>query len=306
MLKRVFISIIILLFLTITPVYADSGWDSYSDYSPSIDYDYDFDYDYGSNDYGRDIRLPDTNSKHSSSNHSSSSSKNYLTYVIILLVTILSAASSKKIKFSDKTSRDIKTHEDEIKDAIMNNNHTLKEDNIPDNYDHVISKYLENYTEQKLLDDFYEIFVMIQKAWMNFEYEVLEEYCSNELYKEYVTDLEELKKEHCKNIMNKFELKNSTIRNIEKIKNRIVIDAYLEVSFYDYVINEETKNVVFGNKKEKVDNNYDLEFIIDLDDVEKCPNCGAPVTGRKCEFCKTVMEKKNTSLVLNKKSLMRK
>jgi len=303
MLKKIFISVIILLFLTIIPVYADSGWDSYSgsysDYDISIpDTTRDYSYSKSSN---YDISLPDRDGNYKSSNNT-----NYIAYMFILIIVIVSVASNKKTKFSNTTREIVNSNENKVEEAIMNNNHTLKEDNIPDNYDHAIGKYLENYTEQKLLDDFYEIFVMIQKAWMNFEYEVLEEYCSNELFKEYIADLEELKREHCKNIMNKFELKNSAIRNIEKVKNRIVIDAYLEVSFYDYVINEETKSVVFGNKKEKVDNNYDLEFIIDLDDVEKCPNCGAPVTGRKCEFCYSIMDKKNTSLVLNKKSLMRK
>ena len=302
MIKKLFI-LILLLFLMITPVYADSGWDSYSgSYSG-----YDFSLPDTSGGYSSpNISIPDTTRGHSRSSGASSSTKNYLSYVSILLIAILSAASVKRIRFVGKTGKNIKSNEQKVEEAIMNNNHTLKEDDIPDNYNHVIGKYLENYTEQKLLDEFYEIFVMIQKAWMNFDYEVLEEYCSNELYKEYVTDLEELKKEKCQNIMSKFELKNSAIRNIEKKKNRVIIDAYLEVSFYDYVINEETNSVVFGNKKEKVDNNYDLEYIIDLDDVEKCPNCGAPVTGRKCEFCHSVMEKKNTSLVLNKKSLMRK
>ena len=285
--------ILITLFLISQPVYADSGWDSYSGYTPSVDYTPSIDYDTPSSSGG-------------SSYYSSSSTKTNMFYVVFLLVGLLTSIKGTKIKFSDKTKQAVTKNDKNVEDVIMNAEHKTGEDSIPDNYDHIISKYLENYTEQKLLDDFYEIFVMIQKAWMNFEYEVLEEYCSNELYKEYKTDLEELKKEHCKNMMSKFELKASNIRNIEKKNNRIIIDSFMEVSFYDYVINQDTKEVVFGNKKEKVDNSYDLEFIIDLDEVEKCPNCGAPVTGRKCEFCHSTIEKKNTSLVLNKKSLMRK
>ena len=147
------------------------------------------------------------------------------------------------------------------------------------NFNKIISKYVKGYSEKRLLEDFYEIFVMIQKAVSNFDYETLEEYCSNKLYKEYKKSLESLQDHRCNNIIKSFKHIKSSVKNVAVVNNKLQADIYLEVSFYDYV-EDEDKNTMYGKKDEKTTNSYNLEFILDIDD------------------------KKNTSFVLNNKQLL--
>ena len=127
-----------------------------------------------------------------------------------------------------------------------------------------INKYLKGYTEKKLLDDFYEIFIMIQKAVSNFDYETIEEYCSENLYNRYKKLLDELEHNKCHNKITSFKLIKSSIKDIKKESNQIKIDTYFEISLYDYVVDKD-KNILYGNNKKKTINCYNLEFIKGMD-----------------------------------------
>ena len=134
------------------------------------------------------------------------------------------------------------------------------------NYNKIIHKYVKGYSEKRLLVDFYEIFVMIQKAITNFDYETIEEYCSHKLYQEYKNNLESLQNHRCKNIMTSFKHIKSRIDKVLVIEKTLIADVYLEVSFYDYV-EDEDKNTMYGKKDEKTINSYNLEFVLDMNNI---------------------------------------
>jgi len=280
------------------PVYADSGWD--------YDYGGGYSSDYGSSYGGYDSYDSDYGSSYGDydSGHSGSSRVPYSFFSILMgvLGTILVP------KRKDGRSMAI-PEKNETEETILKNTHRhINTDKIEVNYDEVIKKYLPKYTEKKLLEDFYDTFVKVQIAWMDFDYKKLENFCSLELYDSYVADLEELKNKGQKNIMSDFSFISSNIRNIEEIDGRVVIDAYLAVSFKDYIINTDNGMVERGNSDEVVTVKYDLEFIMDLDNSKGssyCPNCGAKITSRICEFCKSVVTPKKEHFVLNKKSIMK-
>jgi len=286
--------------LILTPVYADSGWDSgtgggYSTYDvPS----------YSSSDSGG-------GSSYSPSSRGSSSRRGFpLSNTIALLIALISATMHPKkdvnrgeaggTSFSHPT-------EDTILDHSQDDSNEISE--RKKNYDKVIQKYLPNYTEEMLLQEFYDIFVNIQEAWMKFDYKTLEKYCSNELYESYYMDLEVLKKKHGKNMMSDFTLLSYNIRNIEEVHGRVVIDMFLKVSFKDYVVDTKKNKIIHGDSEVATTKKYDLEYVMDLDsEIDKkkvCPNCGAKLHGRECEFCHTIVDTKKDHFVLNKKGIIR-
>ena len=83
------------------------------------------------------------------------------------------------------------------------------------------------------------------------------------------------------------------IYNIEDKTNQVVVQVYMRVSFYDYVINTVSGEVTRGTKQRKLTNNYILTFVKSKDSVtNNCPNCGAPNKGNTsstCEYCDSVM-----------------
>ena len=175
---------------------------------------------------------------------------------------------------------------------------------LDSSFDHVIQKYLPDKTEDDLLDDFYQIFIGIQKAWRDFDYRSLEKYCSSDLYGLYASELEKIKEMNCQNIMSDFQLVSSAIRGIEEKDGKVVADVYMCVSFKDYVLNLDTQEVIKGDKENAQQNKYDLEFIMYLDGTNTCPNCGKELTSRECSSCHTIVEKKKDCFILNQQGVM--
>lgn len=277
-------------------VRADSGWD----------YDYDGGYDVGDYDSGSSY---DSSGSYSSSNGSFSTGGATLPIsigaTIVVMIVALVMNKKKKGPVHSFIPDDNNAVEDEIIERGMIREQSETIEILDNNYDSVIQKYLPDYTEEKLLKELYTVFVTVQKAWTDFDYATLEKNCSKLLFESYRSDLEVLKDSHGKNITKDFEKISSNIRNIEEKNNKVYVEMYLFVSFYDYVINTLDECVIRGNMDSPVRNSYDLEFVLDLEGTTTCPSCGAPLTSDECDSCHTLMEKKRESFVLNKKGIMR-
>lgn len=154
----------------------------------------------------------------------------------------------------------------------------------------------------------FDNFVEIQNAWMNFDYNKLRELCTDELYNSYIAQLEILKLKSGKNIMSDFREIRTEIFSIRKVNGVLILDAFMKVEFYDYVINTVNNEVIRGNNSRKLTNNYILTYIMDAnyinENTTKCPNCTAPIahiTSGECEYCHSTIVKKSSKFVLSKK-----
>lgn len=157
----------------------------------------------------------------------------------------------------------------------------------------------------------YEKFVEIQNAWMDFKYDDLKKLCTDELANSYIAQLDTLKIKNGKNVMSDFVQQEIKIIGIKKEGKMVTVSVYLRVSFYDYVINEKTNDVIRGNKSSKLTNSYELQFVRKLDNKKKevvCPNCGAKyktVVSVKCEYCGSTIVVDANEFVLSKKGIVK-
>ena len=171
-----------------------------------------------------------------------------------------------------------------------------------------LQKYLPDKTLEQLKEDIFERFVNIQDAWMNFDYDVLREYCTDELYNTYVSQLETLKIKHGQNIMSDYQNLDMKITDITSENNVVSLTVYAEIRFHDYVINAKTNEVTRGSKDRLMTNHYLMTFVIkkgDAKSIKNCPSCGAPFEHNAsgiCEYCGSTIIKEADELVLSKKT----
>ena len=100
---------------------------------------------------------------------------------------------------------------------------------------------------------------------MNFELDSIKDIISEEIYNKYQTQLEKLKADKKKNIMEDIQYKSNKITDI-KIENNIeIVECEMKVTCYDYIINNEEK-VVKGKKDKKINYLYSLTFNKNLND----------------------------------------
>ncbi len=265
-------------------VRADSGWDS------------SYDGGGGGGSWSSSSSSSDwSSSSWSSSSHSSSGSSSseadgltiVVFFIIIVILIIFFSSRSKAQNGGSATKNDVMRadiSEEEIK------------------------KLLPNETLGSLKHMAFENFVAIQNAWMEFDYDKLRELCTDELYNTYTSQLDTLKIKNGKNVMSDFDQEEIKIIGIKKQDKLVTVEVYLRITFYDYVINQKSKEVIRGTKDHKLTNNYEMQFVRKQDNSKKktkCPNCGAEidtVTSTKCEYCGSTIVVDANEFVLSKKT----
>jgi len=272
--------LLIVPFIIMLPVRADSGWDTDYDSSGS---------DWSSSDSDWDTGWSSSDSNwHTRSNYSGSGGDFLLTFILftIILIIIFIVANSK----THTTSKIIYA--------------SLKEDISEDE----ITKILPDETLDSLKEMAYNKFLDIQNAWMEFDYDKLRELCTDELYNSYISQLDTLKLKNGKNIMTEFIKEEIKVTGIKEENNIVTVTIYLRVTFYDYVVDTNTFEAIRGSKERKVTNNYKMKFVRKTNNSKKeitCPNCGAPIkltTSKKCPYCDSTIVVDANDFVLSKKT----
>lgn len=279
--KYFIILIVIVSFIFIIPANADSGWDSSYDSSSSwdsgsswssSDYDSSWDSDYSSSRSGG-VYIDDP----------------YIGAIILTIVLIIIIAKIIETKNKVQTL------------APFDSNKYIS--GTPTNPNLNISpEELQHHKEQT-----FDIYKKIQTAWMDFDYDTLRKYTTDELYNLYHSQLIALKAKKQQNIMKDFNLTSFNVVNLEQNDNNITLTVHMTVECYDYVVDKD-KKVVRGTDTRKNIYNYEMTFIKGLDTVDnKCPNCNAPlenVNSSVCPYCDSTIINDNHDYVLSKKQML--
>ena len=171
------------------------------------------------------------------------------------------------------------------------------------------SKYIKKESMADFVFERFKDYVDIQNAWMEFDYDVLGNKTTNELYNQYLMQLETLKAKGQKNVMNSFTYVKGKVTNIEKTDNQLAVTVEIVTRFYDYIINQKDEKILRGDDYKKVTLHYQMTFVKSTKKsiTTHCPNCGAELkktSTNVCEFCKTTITKESDEwLLAEKKSL---
>lgn len=275
------------LLIAIPITKADSGWDS--------------SYDIGGSDWGGsswDGGSSWSGGSYGDSHYYGSGGLSYsgspiIFIVFAIIVVVILVASFKK------------------RNAITR---TMTSGSIPkknNNYSDLDIKVIQQADPSITKDDFkqmaFNIYKDIQTAWMNFDRDTIRNLTTDELYNMYSAQLDTLELKNQQNIMKNIEYVDAKIIAAEVVEGVITIKVYMNVLCLDYVINKKTNKTVRGSDTTRLDIEYVLTFVKSKDNhkkVEKCPNCGAPVTinsSNECEYCGSTLVKDAASYVLSKK-----
>ena len=197
-----------------------------------------------------------------------------------------------------------------FKNSKKRNSNTIKYSNYnKNNYTYTTDeRWPKDPNDKKLLEDAYNIFIGVQNAWMNFDYNKLRELVTDDLYNMYYNQLQTLSIKGEKNIMENFELKDSYIysKSFNKEKNINYYYIRIKVSFYDYIVDSNNR-VVRGKKDIKVNMEYELTFIKNESNNDTCPVCGAKIENgiTTCPYCRSRIQGVSSKMKLSKKKVIR-
>ena len=163
---------------------------------------------------------------------------------------------------------------------------------------------------EKIKDVAYELFLKIEEAWMNFDYKTLEDNCVDYLYKEYQSQLKNMKARNEQNIVKDFKLFDYYLVDIETISDDTVLTIIFDVNYDDYIIDTKTKEIVKGKNRKNRTVYYECKFIYSgsSKSMIKCPKCGAKLDKKnkgKCKRCGNDIDSVNTKLKLSRKRIVK-
>ena len=193
---------------------------------------------------------------------------------------------------------------------------------------HVLTKNDYSIAGIQAIDDFFDetrfllfaknVFIKLQSAWSKFDLDTIKSLETNKLFEEHKEVLNRLQENKQVNVIEQVFVHSANIISFEQDTKKYYINVLINASMIEYLMNEETKEILQGDAEFKINVTYKMKFerkkgVKTQKDIEKkkknikvegkkCPNCGAPLDKKLygwCEYCMGV-NKGRKSWILNK------
>ena len=159
----------------------------------------------------------------------------------------------------------------------------------------------ENFDTEQFLLWAKNIFITIQTAWAQRDWEKIRTIEKEELFEQHNTQLQEYIRLGRINIMENINVIDAYLHKLVIDENFENLTVSLRATMNDYIINEKNGKVLMGNKNEVFDTIYQMTFtrrkgiktnLINGLIVNVCPHCGATVESASagvCQYCGSVV-----------------
>lgn len=172
-----------------------------------------------------------------------------------------------------------------------------------------LKKVDPNFNRSEFENYVKEIFIKLQNAWTEKNWEKIRPFESEELFEQHKAQLDGYIKNNQINVMEKISVNDINLISFEQTEKNDIIVLDLDSRMCDYIIDATTKAIIKGNKTKEYYSTYTLTFmrtngnVTKKGEIEKknCPNCGAPLTitsSGRCEYCNSVITTEDYSWVL--------
>ena len=133
-----------------------------------------------------------------------------------------------------------------------------------------------------------EKFLAFENAFNKLDFNTMYNICTEKMYNLYHSNITVNLKFEEKKIIDQIEIKKVIILDTYSSKYKQVVSAMIEISNLSYMMKSNGK-IVSGSSTEPITEAFEVTFIKNFkqNDKYKCPNCGAPVEGTTCEYCKS-------------------
>lgn len=173
----------------------------------------------------------------------------------------------------------------------------------------------ENFSGDEFKQFASECFVTLQSAWTAREWAPIRHFETDTLFNMHNRQLQEYINNGTINVVERLKVRSTKIISHSVQGDKEVVCVQLKAVMRDYIIDENTRAVVDGDRNRDIYTTYRMEFIRTKGvktvskklSVTNCPNCGAPTqvtSSGQCEYCDSVITSGNYSWVLNELTTM--
>ena len=169
-----------------------------------------------------------------------------------------------------------------------------------------IMEYDNNFNEAMFLTRVNNIFMLLHTAIMTDNLNLVKHYLNENLINKYQSIIDTNKQNNVIQMFDEFNVKISSIQNVDIIDDKIIINVSLIARYMDYKLDRNTRKYVSGNNQSRDEYQYYLTFekkidAKDLNILRKCPSCGASLDIMKtgeCPYCHQIFNAKDYDYIL--------
>lgn len=294
--KKLIISLMVLLSIISVSCF------SFADVGDFESYDSDWDSDWDSSSWDSDWSSSSWDSDYSyGSSYSDDSLDGFGAFIFVVIVVVIVLASNSK---NGKVNGTATGNTPQVNRPIVNYNRAAYARNTArsENVANEIRKVDKYFNDEQFLASAKNLFVKLQMAWSARDWETIRPLESENLFEQHSRQLQGYIERKQINKIERIAVNFAELVTFAQDNEKDILVVALNSSMNDYIIDEETGNILKGSKDYRVTNTYKLTFIrkkgivteegTDKLKTTNCPNCGAPTTitsSGKCEFCGAVI-----------------
>lgn len=179
-------------------------------------------------------------------------------------------------------------------------------------YAHKIKEIDPYFVESKFLSWTKSLFIKMQNAWTKRDWESMRIFETEELFAQHKAQVQSYIDLKHINVLERVSIKYATIYKFRQEDGKDIVDVALKVVMKNYVIDEETQEVIDGAPYKDYIRVYKLTFERKTGVLTKpgkiktnttnCPNCGAItdiIATGKCDYCGSIITTGDYSWVLS-------
>lgn len=159
-----------------------------------------------------------------------------------------------------------------------------------------------NFSEANFITRVNNMYLQLQDSWMKKNWNSVRPFESDELFNMHDKQLQTFIDNHTTNVMEEICVLDTEITNYTDDGANDVLSVVLKARLKDYVVDDNTRQVVEGDPHREIYITYLLKMIrkkgvltkpeTETTKVTQCPNCGANVSinaSGQCEYCGSVI-----------------
>ena len=137
----------------------------------------------------------------------------------------------------------------------------------------------------------YEIFEEFEKAYNSLDYNTMKQISTSQLYENYYTGMSLNITDGKKKVIDDIVRKQVVVFAIDSTTVKQIVQTLITISYISYTIDKKGY-IISGSKDEKITETFEVTFKKEYtkENFQTCPNCGATVSGKKCDYCRTTIK----------------
>jgi len=151
----------------------------------------------------------------------------------------------------------------------------------------------------------YSQFESFEKAYNSLDYNTMKQISTSQVYENYYTGIKLNIEDGKKKVIDNIKREKVYVFDIYSNPTSQTVKTLMTITYISYTIGK-NGYIISGSKDRAITENFEVTFQkqYSKENFSKCPNCGATISGNKCDYCRVKIQDREFKISSIKKVIM--